>query len=629
MHAKKDIPTGVIILLAGYGLVPAGLPEVDPTYLSPTSLVASADGKRLYVAEATAGRVAVVDVACGKVIREVAVACHPSGLALSSDGRWLYVTSAVPEGVVQVIDLDNEAVTDTIHVGHTPVALALAPDGQTLYVCNRFDNNVGIIDLRLGRQSGTVAVPREPVAATITRNGRFLFVANLLPASAANTRHVAASVSVIDTGAARLVKNIELPDGSTNLRGIALSPDGKHAYVTHILSRYHFPTAYIERGWVNTNAMTVIDVPSQRYVNTVLLDDIDRGAANPYGVACTADGKHLVVAHAGTHEVSVIDRAALHARLLSARSARCFASSSTSRSARRFLDAGYCAQDIPNDLTFLAGLRRRVKLQGKGPRGVAVVGPKGYVAEYFSDSVAVVDLGANAREQTTSIPLGPARTMTEIRRGEMAFNDASHALGGWHSCASCHLDDGRANALNWDLLNDGVLNPKNAKSLLLAHATPPAMVTGVRANAEIAVRSGIRYVQFAVAPRETAEAMDAYLKSLKPVASPCLVEGKMSEAAREGEVLFRKAGCTRCHAGPLYTDLARHDVGTGTDDETNTSYDTPTLVEAWRTAPYLHDGRAATIEQVLTTFNPADKHGRTSILGEEEISHLAAYVLTR
>ena len=596
-------------------------------YLSPASVVAGPDGRMLYVAEATADNVAVFDIASGQVTQTIAVAEHPVGLAMSADGSQLYVTSATPEGRVQVIDIHTKTVADRIAVGHTPVAVV--PDGGTLYVCNQFTNSVSVVDLSLSEQVATIPAPREPVAAALTSDGQFLYVTNHLPAGAADGDYAACVVSIIDTAARKVVKHIELPDGSTNLRGVAISPDGKYAYVTHILARYRFPVTYLERGWVNTNAMTVIDVPEQKYVNTVLLDDPGRGAANPCGIVCTADGKRIVITHAGTHEISVIDREGLHSRLLPAPSARHFVSASTSTSGRRFSDASYSAEDVPNDLTFMTGIRRRIRLVGNGPRGLAVIGTKAYVAEYYSDSVGVVDIDASARAQARSVPLGATAALTKVRKGEMLFHDATPSYQTWHSCASCHSGNGRACALNWDLLNDGMLNPKNTRSLLLAHKTPPAMATGVRANAEIAVRSGIRYIQFAVPKRANAEAMDAYLKSLRPVASPYLVEGRLSDAALRGRKLFDRVGCAQCHAGPVYTDGLRHRVDTATEAEPRGRFDTPTLVEVWRTGPYLHDGRATTVREVLTRFNENHKHGRTADLSEAEISDLVEYVLTR
>ena len=597
-------------------------------FLSPISVVAGVDGKVLYIAEATAKQVAVFDIASGKVTKVISVGENPVGLEISADGSKLYVTSAVASGKVQIIDVRDGIVTDSIAVGHTPVAVVESPDGKTLFVCNRYNNNIGVIDLSSKKQAAVIAVAREPVAAALTSAGKFLFVANHLPAGPANVDYCASVISVIDTAENKVIKNIELPNGSTNVRGITISPDGRNAYVTHLLARYQFPVTYLEKGWINTNAMTIIDAPERRFINTVLIDDVDLGGANPYGVACTSDGKNILIAHGGSYELSVIDRKGLHRRLLPAETARKFISEIHSGGGRKFSDPSYCAEDIPNDLTFLSGIRRRIKLDGIGPRGLAAIGTKVYIAEYFTDSIGVVDIEASAQRAVKSVPLGETKPATFIRKGEVLFNDASLSYQKWNSCTSCHTGDGRASALNWDLLNDGVANPKNIRSLLLSHKTPPSMITGVRENAEAAVRSGIRYIQFASTTERKAQAIDAYLKSLKPIASPYLVNGKLSKAAMNGEKLFSKAGCVLCHSQPLYTNMSKYDIGTSTEQDYNKEFDTPTLIEVWRTAPYLHDGRAVTIQEVLTKFNKDDRHGRTSELTDEQIKELAEFVLS-
>jgi cytochrome c peroxidase len=202
-------------------------------------------------------------------------------------------------------------------------------------------------------------------------------------------------------------------------------------------------------------------------------------------------------------------------------------------------------------------------------------------------------------------------------------------MQGWQSCSSCHPGDARVDGVNWDLLNDGIGNPKNTKSLLLAHKTPPAMSLGVRETAETAVRSGIKNILFTTQPEEVAAAIDEYLKSLKPVPSPYLVHGKLSEAAKRGKTLFVKTGCADCHVPGLYTDLRPHDVGTrAAYDRPTDKFYTPTLIEIWRTAPYLHDGSAATMRDVVTTRNLHDEHGATSKLTQQEIDDLCEYVLS-
>jgi cytochrome c peroxidase len=182
--------------------------------------------------------------------------------------------------------------------------------------------------------------------------------------------------------------------------------------------------------------------------------------------------------------------------------------------------------------------------------------------------------------------------------------------------------------LNWDLLNDGLGNPKNTKSMLLSHRTPPAMALGVRDSAEVAVRAGIRHIQFAVRPESDAVAIDKYLKTLKPIPSPYLRRGKLSASAKRGEKIFEKANCASCHPAPLYTNMEKYNIGTGRDREKDELFDTPTLVEVWQTAPYLHDGRAATLKDVLKKYNSEDKHGHTSDLTDDQIKDLANFVLS-
>jgi cytochrome c peroxidase len=179
-------------------------------------------------------------------------------------------------------------------------------------------------------------------------------------------------------------------------------------------------------------------------------------------------------------------------------------------------------------------------------------------------------------------------------------------------------------------MNDGVGNPKSTKSMLLAHVTPPAMASGVRMSAEEAVRSGITNILFTFRPEQDAVAIDAYLKSLQPVPSPHLFDGRLSPAAERGQALFQseRIACHKCHPAPLYTDLKSHNVGTRTPNERNERFDTPTLIEVWRTAPYLHDGRYLTIRELLVEGQHGLKRNGNVELNEQELSDLVAFVLS-
>lgn len=574
-------------------------------YTAPVAIAAGADGSVVYVAESVGKKIAVLNVSDGRVLSRISLRREPSGLAILPASSLLYATCSGADGKLFAIDLKRGRVKDTIDVGHTPMAPVFSQDGKTIYVCNRFGNSVSVVDIEAKKEIARIPVLREPVAGVLSQDGRYLFVANHLSAGRADGNYTAAAVSVIDTAARKVISSITLPDGSHSLRGICISPDGRHVYVTHILSRYHVPTTQLERGWINTNAMTIIDALGRKRINTVLLDDVDVGAANPWGIACTTDGKYVCVTLAGTHEIAAIDVAKLHAKL-----------------------AGADADSVPNDLSFLVGQKRRLKLNGNGPRDLVIVGTTAFVAEYFSDSVGVLDVAAVGRVRASSWRLAEGSRMSVIRKGERLFNDATICFQHWQSCASCH-PDGRADALNWDILNDGMGNPKQTKNMLLAHRTPPTTVTGIRDGAETSVRAGIRHIHFAVRPDEDAVAIDEYLKSLEPVPSPYLVKGRLSAEAKRGKKVFAKAMCASCHSGELFTDMQLHDLGTAEGPDEGRSFDTPTLIEIWRTAPYLYDGRAATMKEVLTTHNKDDRHGETSGLTEKELEDLEAYILSQ
>jgi len=588
------------------------------SYLSPEFL-APAPGGGAYVTEATAARVAEVS-RDGRVVRQWPVAANPTGIA--AGGGFVYVTCGEANGELRKYAPDGKCVK-TAAVGHCPCGPVLSKDGRTVYVLNRFLAQVTALDAEKMTVVKTVKALREPFAATLGAEGKLLFVANLLPYCASTNDVVAAAVSVVDTRTFA-VRHVMLPNGSTGVRGIASSPDGKSVYVTHTMGRYQLPTTQLERGWMNTAALSVFDGATGAYVNTVLLDDVDRGGANPWGVAVTADGRTLVVAHAGTCELSLIDRAALHDRL--AKAAKGESASGIVKS----------AEDVPNDLAFLVSIRRRVLAGGNGPRGVLLSGRTAVTALYFEDAVSLFNLDDPAARAKV-IPLGPKPDLSRdrARRGEMLYNDGSMCFQQWQSCASCH-PDGRVDGLNWDLLNDGMGNPKQTRSELYNHVTPPTMITGIRKDMHACNAAGLIHIQFVTRPEEDVYCFDAYVEKMKPVPSPYLVNGKLSARAQRGEKLFVKAKCAECHTPdkkapggePLWTDLKLYDVGVGAATETGRKFDTPTLAECWRTAPYLYDGRALTMEEVLTICNPNDKHGETSKLTPEQIKDLAEYVLS-
>jgi len=515
----------------------------------------------------------------------------PTGLA--TRGGYAYVTTFETAGKVHFLNLQTGEVEKTLATGSGANTPLLSPDGSTLYVLNQFQNSVSKIDVNSRQIVATVRVLREPRAAVIDKEGKFLFVANFLPAQRADLDTVAARVSVIDLDGFQKIKDIPLANGSNALRGMALSPDNRYVFVTHNLGRFGVPTTQLQQGWMNTSAMGIIDVSTLENAGTVLLDDPERGAAGIWGVNCTANS--IVIAHSGTHEVSLIDYNGFVEKL----------SAHPNKNALDF------------DLTFMQGIRKRILLVGNGPRNFIISGNKAFVPTYFSDTLNVVNLDD---AQIHAVALNPGRVASKVDIGERVFNDATYCFQNWQSCNGCHPGDARADGLNWDLMNDGLGNPKNAKSLLYSHVTPPAMISGIRQSAEMAVRAGFTHIQFAKIPEELANCVDEYLKSLRPVPSPWLVDGKLSEKAARGKRVYEKLGCGNCHSGPYYTDLQMYRIGK--DVEFEKGWDTPALVEVWRTAPYLFDGRAATMEDVFALH----KHGIYEKLSGKELEELVEYV---
>ena len=612
-YAVVALPTLVFVAAlcfeAAVSLDAAQAPAAE--YLSPGALAVDARRDVAYTALTTAKGIAVTDLKTGQTERRIALPQNPHSVLLSPDGSTLYVGAGEARGAVYVVNPSNGKIKTSIAAGHTPQGLALTNEGKTLYVANRFSNTVAAINAKSGKLIAEIAASREPRQLCLTPDGKTLAVANFLPAQASVAPIVAAQITLIDPATNSVRANVTLPDGSQSVGGIAPSGDGKYIYAVHILSRYGVPITQLDRGWVNTGALSIIDLSGDSLYATVLLDDAAAGAANPAGI-CIAKDEKLCVALAGTHEIMTVDLKGLHAGLASPAAGN---PTDTQPRDRRELSVS---------LTFASPYKKRIPISGLSPRAVTSGGNKIYVASRFSTILESLSLDDDSPPVAMSLGIEPAPDA--IRRGELAFHDASLCYQQWQSCASCH-PDGRIDGLNWDQQNDGLGNPKNTKSLLYSHLTPPSMITGIRESAELAVRKGILHTLETAQPEHIAADMDEYLKHLTPVESPYIEEYRTKDPRQKGKQLFDRS-CLRCHDNDYFTDMRKYDVGTGTDSDLGRAFDTPSLRELWRTAPYLYDGRATTIEEVLTKYNPDDKHGATRGLSKEELEMLALYLKT-
>jgi DNA-binding beta-propeller fold protein YncE len=575
--------------------------------------------------------VLIIDPAKGKIDRKIELSGCVKGLAAWENTLYMpeYETQTVQYG------FDN---LEALPVPVPPTGLAVAPRKKMLVVSSPGLNKVAIMDLMKKVPPTVLCTGNQPNAIAISADESIAVVANQLPALSALDTQTAASVTLLNLNAKKITKTILLPYGSTNARQIAISPDGKWAYVVHTRGRVNMPTTQLERGWVNTNALSIIDLEAKSLYASVLLDNVQRGAADPWGIELSPDGKTLWTSLSGVHEIAKLDLHLLHGLLDgSVIPTEIRKNDAKARVAwdvwEEIREDPAKRTELQHDLAALyaAGILSRYPVPVNGPRGLALSPDNKTLAVsgYYSANVVLLDANTLHPIQTLSLNDPDAASMAD--KGEALFHDAAKGFQGWLSCATCH-PEGRSDGLNWDLLNDGIGNPKNTKSLVWSHETPPAMSRGVRASYDVAVNAGFKFILFAQADKEETEAVKAYIQALRHDKSPWLIaaEKDFLKRIKKGEKIFKskKTGCATCHTGPLLTDQKMYNVGTRHDLDYHDQFDNPTLMELWRTGPYLHDGSAADLLEMLTVLNKDDRHGVTSHLDENELQDLVAYLLS-
>ena len=248
----------------------------------------------------------------------------------------------------------------------------------------------------------------------------------------------------------------DLPKGSKLLRGSCTTSDGKYTYLVHTIGRYWLPVTQVDRGWCHNAALSVFDAASGKYVNTVLLDDLDLGAAEPWDVVCSET--EIVVAHSGSSELSHIDRRAFEAKLEAAK-----------------------GKDLSTDMSFMAGIRRRVATVKQGPRRLKFQDGRVTVVEYLADKPGVT-------------------------KGELLFNDARLCFQQWQSCATCH-PNGRTDGLEWAFPNaEGLGKPEVTCDLGTVDMAHSARKGRMATDIEIAL--------FAMPEKDKVKAMTDYVQSV-------------------------------------------------------------------------------------------------------------------
>jgi cytochrome c peroxidase len=124
-----------------------------------------------------------------------------------------------------------------------------------------------------------------------------------------------------------------------------------------------------------------------------------------------------------------------------------------------------------------------------------------------------------------------------------------------------------------------------------------------------------------------AVSMDTFLMSLKPVPSPYLWKGRLSPAAERGRAIYynrSKVDCSICHPGPMFTDNGFHNTGIPDPYDANRDWNSPTVIECWRTAPYGHLGSFDKLDELLKLRT----HSNAASLSQSDFNDLLEYVLS-
>jgi YVTN family beta-propeller protein len=569
------------------------------------------DGTRLLVANPDSGTVTVVDPAEKKKLTEVRLGKKPEGAAWIGNGP-LAVVTVYGENVLAFVDMKEGKVVERLAVPAEPYGVVVTKDNKHAYVTHEYPGLVTEIDLDARKVLREMPAGKNVRGVALSPDEKRLYVTEFYTASLIALD--VASGKVVDTWKGQSIDNLA--------RNVIVHPRRPKAYVSHIRSKIDV----IDGSGSIFPHLTIYDlVPPEKDTKrrkSIAMDTFNGVyvVTNPWEAALSPDGKRIYTIYAGTNDMNV-------------------------------------SAIVDDDYKELDRIGGAVTV-GQNPRAVRV-SPDGktlFVYNAMDFEVNIMDatsLRSQARVKTCDPPKTP-----EWVRGKILFNTALPPMTSrrWIACSSCH-PDGHTDGRVWQ-------NPEGLRKtpamMGLAH-THPLHWSADRDEVQdfeytiqgrlmqgrgflfgqIARKVGFHPVELEEKTSGRSKDLDAiaiYSNSFDFPLSPHIpAPGKLSPAAERGKSLFfsKEVGCATCHSGPYYTDskLAKpfnlHDVGTGKDDPSEKigpKYDTPTLLGVYRTAPYLHHGKAATLEDVLTTCNKEDKHGKTSHLKAAEIGDLVAFL---
>lgn len=591
--------------------------ETPTRYCSPEELALSADGRWLYVACTGRDELVAIDTRTNRVSGRVSVGQRPRGLAISRDQRHVYVANSWDDTVSEV-DTQALRVVRTLPVGQEPTGMALDDRSALLYAANRIGGDVSVVDLKTGKERPRIPVGRGASYVSGTSDGGRVYITRVYP-SVGEIRDLPQNeIVAVDTGTQQTLARLALP-GAGAVFHVSLSAGGEVGIAALLTPKNLIPTAHVEHGGIFGNNLAVFGARLGRVV-ILPLDEMENYFAQPFDVAILPDLSKVFVSGSGADEVAILDGRRLLAAV-------------TAQGAERL------ARDLTASARYVVA---RIPV-GRNPRGMTLSpgGRRLYVANRLDDTISCVDTVRGVVTDTMS--LGETAAPAPERRGEQSFYSARFSFARQFSCSSCHLD-GITDSLSWDLEPDGFgLDVVATRSLESLEETAPYKWNGTTPDLETECGAISERYFFRSQGFRGAELADAvkFLKSI-PVGPNRyrLPDGKLTEQQARGKAIFdrktTKDGrlvlpslrCGTCHNGPYSTSGQMTDVGTRKPNDRTGTFDTPHLTNTCYKVSYLHDGSARTLKEIWAVFNPKDLHGVTSDLSSSDLDDLVEYLKT-
>lgn len=622
-QTTSRVPVRIAISLAGLLLAAALKPTAKASapppaekYLSPIEMALSRDGRQLYVVCQGSDEVRIIDTRTGRVEASVPVGKSPRAIALSPDSSEIYISNSSVD-TVSVIDAATLKVTRTLSTGFEPDGLVTDKAGETLYVANRLSSDISVIDLKTGQENKRLSAGRGASYLALSPDGKFVYGTHIYPNAGAFRTPPKSEITVIDTESQTVVDRKSLH----NVAGVfhvAFSSDGKLGVATQLRPKNLIPLAHVEHGWVFGSSLTLFGDDIGGTVQ-IPLDELDRYYSLPWGVIITPDKAKMFVTTAASESVTVIDVTQLLTFLRSH------------------------PKPFVNDLSASANyVIARIPV-GHNPRGVLLSkdATRLYVANRLDDNISVIDTKKN--RVVSTIDLGGPKTVNSIRRGERLFFTADYAFQGHFGCSNCHLD-ATIDGLQWDLEPDGfgkdIVDNRSLENLA---GTEPFKWNG--GNPDMPTECGPRTEKYffrsqSFTDRELTDLVTfVYSLPYRPNRFR-LPNGELTPAQERGKAIFERTTyknrkpipvsnqCATCHSGPKFTNQKQMDVGTGKPTDRSPIVDVPQLANVAYSGPYLHDGSARSLEEIWTVFNPKDTHGVSNDLTKDELNDLIEYLKT-